>query len=61
MASKAYGAAAAKKDGYVLPEGWTWKNVKDARKCWATDLRFVPLAISNGVVVWGIYKPSDAS
>lgn len=43
------------KHGYVLPEGFTWKLVHEARAKWETDERFMPVCRVPGQCVgWGI-------
>jgi hypothetical protein len=42
------------KQGYRLPEGFTWAMVAERRARWAIADIFVPIAVAPGCVGWGV-------
>ena len=39
---------------YVLPSGWTWKMIHEAREKWNISDNMVPVAVVPGLcVAWG--------
>ena len=42
------------KQGYRLPEGFTWAMVAKRRACWDIAPIFVPVAVARGCIGWGV-------
>jgi len=42
-------------NAYTLPDGWTWKLVKDDRSRWNIPANFAPLAVGGRAVAWGMW------
>lgn len=42
------------KQGYLLPEGFTWAMVAERRARWGIADIFVPVAVARGCVGWGV-------
>jgi len=42
------------KQGFKLPEGMTWEDVRAHRQKWDIDSWMVPVAKASGVLAWGV-------